>query len=78
MAYTFSKNWHVKPGDGIDLPSGTEFMADRGLSWIYYNPMLNVSWHIMGNDVVGYDIIQYPFPFCDLCRARREQYLYGD
>jgi len=53
-------------------------MAERGLSWIYYNPMLNVSWHITGNDLVGYDIIQYPFPFCDLCRARRERYLYGD
>ena len=78
MGHSFSRNWHVKPGDSIDLPAGTEFMAARMYSTIYYNPVLNVSWHISGNQLVGYDVIQYPYPFCDLCRARREQYLYGD
>jgi hypothetical protein len=78
MGSTFSKKWHVKPEDEIDLPPGTEFMAERGFAWIWYNPALNVSWHITGNGIVGYDIIQYPYAFCDLCRARREQYLYGD
>lgn len=78
MGFSFSRSWHVKPGEAIDLPAGTEFMAARMFASIYYNPILNVSWHISGNQLVGYDIIQYPYPFCDLCRARREQYLYGD
>lgn len=78
MGHTFSRSWHVKPEKAIDLPAGTEFMAQRLYSTIYYNPAMNVSWYISGNNLVGYDIIQYPFAFCDLCRARRERYLHGD
>lgn len=68
----------MKPEEGIDLPAGTELMAPRMSGWIYYNPGLNVSWHISGNDLLGYDIIQYPYALCEACKARREQYLYGD
>lgn len=79
MGKAYGTQWpHIPPGEVIDLPAGTEWMTTRLYASIYYNPSLNVSYHIEGNESVGYDVISYPYALCSLCQARRERYLYGD
>ena len=67
--------WHVDPGETIDIPPGAELMAERQAAYIYYNPHINVSYYIAGNELVGWDVIQYPYPLCEKCEARREAFL---
>lgn len=66
------------PGQDVILPIGSELMRSALMSWVYYNPYLNISYHITGSKSLGFSIIEYPYPLCPLCRQRRERFLqYG-
>jgi len=69
------RTWKVRPGETIILPVGSELMRSGLGHQIWYNPIINKSYYMMGNNVDGWQIIEYDQPFCDLCWERREAFL---
>lgn len=69
------KVWESPAGQNVVIPQGSELMAARAFSWIYYNPHLNISYYINGSLRTGFQVIEYPYPLCSLCAERRRRYL---
>ena len=70
-----ARQWHVKPGDTVILPEGSEFMRGGfGGSEIWYNPILNKSYYITGHPDLGWDVTEYDEPLCPLCWERYRRY----
>lgn len=66
--------WHVPPGQEIQLPPGTEEMRGGLGYWVWYNPVLNRSYYITGYPAAGYDVIEYVGPLCSTCWERYRRY----
>jgi len=69
-----ARRWHVRPGEIIELPEGSEFMRRSGGSEIWYNPFINKSYYITGHPDLGWDVIEYDSPLCDQCWERYRRY----
>jgi hypothetical protein len=71
---TMARQWHVKPGETVILPEGSEFMRGGFGTEIWYNPYIDKSYYIVGSHDYGWDVTEYDTPLCPLCWERRERY----
>lgn len=66
--------WTSPAGRDVILPQGSEFVRGSLMSWIYYNPYLNRTYHISGSKARGFTVIEYPYPLCSKCWERYRRY----
>jgi len=69
------RSWNVGPGETIIIPQGSECMVVGMGSEVWYNPIINKSYKIIGATNFGWQIIEYNGPLCSLCQERRRRYL---